>query len=156
MELEVPSVDRAARQAESLASRYGGYLVNSASWAQNGQISTRLTLAVPVINFDALHMALLDLGDLTGEHLSSRVTGDGYRAGSSYSHITVTLRASTYDWPHPRPTGWNPLVTFSQALYVSAAIFGFVVNALIWMVVVAGPFVLLGLALRALLRRWRK
>ncbi len=155
LELEVPSVDRAARQAEGLASHYGGYLVDSASWTTSGQVSTRLTLAVPSASFDAMHMALLDLGRLVGEQLSSRVTWSDYRPVSGYSYVTVTLRASSYEWPQPRQTGWNPLVTFSQALYVSAAIFGFVVNALIWIAVVAGPFVLLGLALRALLSRRR-
>jgi hypothetical protein len=153
MELEVGNAEWAARRAEDLTSRYGGYLADSVSWSPSGRFSTRLTLAVPAANFDALHIALLDLGDLVSEHLSSRETRSGYPSGSGYSYITITLYSINYERPGVQPYGWNPLSTLTRALQFSASIFGFAVNALIWVVVVAGPFVLLGLGLRALLRR---
>jgi hypothetical protein len=47
------------------------------------------------------------------------------------------------------------LTTFRAAFSVFAALFTYLVDILIWLTVVGGPFVLMGLGLRALVRRWR-
>ena len=58
--------------------------------------------------------------------------------------ITVEFRLAYYplrgSW---RPAVGNPERTFASALQVFTTIFGFLVDILIWLLVVVGPFVLL-------------
>lgn len=159
LELEVYETDSAARRAAQLAYDHGGYLVSSQSWSQNDRKYTTLTLAVPVAQFDTVRQSLLELGTLitenvSGDRVSPRAGADSW---NTFSNITVQLRPS----PAPRllpslPSfGWNPARTFEQAFGVFASIFTFLVDLVIWAAVVVGPFVLMGLGARALMRRLR-
>lgn len=153
--LEVWDVDAAAERAVTLASDYGGYLVESRAWQVDGRHQATLALAVPAPNFDGLRQGLLGLGTLIEETVSSQPKPIYPEAWSTFTQITVSLRPAAPaltlpDWPG---TGWNPGRTFSQAFGVTAAIFAFVADVLIWALVVVGPFVLVGLGLRALWRR---
>jgi hypothetical protein len=155
MEIEVPNVDRATRQAEKLADRYGGYLSSSQSWYTHGQKRAVIDLQVPSRNFDALVEALAGLGTLKSERLlTDRVNDDPYR-WSDYSQITLHLWASTHAWGEPFVRGWDPIQTYKRAFAVFASIFGFLVDIAIWLVVVAGPFVLIGWGVLQIARRWR-
>jgi hypothetical protein len=155
--LEVADVSRAAEAATRLAYDHGGYLVSSHTWYQDGRKHTTLTLAVPVPQFDALRNALLGLGTLVGETVSGEpkpIRGDDWR---TFSHITLHLQPapSAFSLPKLPVTGWDPARTFERAFGVFAAIFTFLVDIVIWATVVVGPFVLMGLGLRALARRMR-
>jgi hypothetical protein len=150
--LKVSQVTSTAERAVDLASLYGGYLEDASSWLQDGRTHITLVLAVPAAGFDALREDLLDLGKLENEQVSSdwtrRDLGWPY-----YFHITLTLKpraAATIAWPQTR---WNPGETFRQALDVFLSIFGFLADLLIWVVVVAGPFVLIALGVRLLCRK---
>jgi len=160
LELEVGSTDAAAQRATQLADDYGGYLVSSQSWYADSRKYTTLTLAVPVAQFETLRQSLLSLGSLVGERVSSDVvsiTGHGADAWNTFSTITVQFRPALPSFSLPSVTGpgWNPARTFEQAFRVFASIFTFLVDIVIWVVVVVGPFALMGLGLRALLRRLR-
>lgn len=153
--LEVWDVDAAAERAVTLASDYGGYLVESRAWQLEGRQQATLSLAVPAPNFDELRQALLDLGTLIEETVSSQPKPIYPEDWSTFTQITLSLRSAAPalklpDWPG---NGWNPARTFGQAFAVTAAIFAFVADILIWALVVVGPFVLVGLGLRALWRR---
>ncbi len=157
LELEVGSVERAAQQARALTEKAGGYLSAWDAWTQNDEPRLRLVIEVPAPAFSALRADLLGLGTLAGENASSTWAPDGYGWGV-YSEIVLTLRPKPSPWPDlpwPQPgwSGWNPLRTFQQAFGVSWGIFGFLVDIVIWVVVVAGPFVLLGLAVRWFVRK---
>lgn len=52
--------------------------------------------------------------------------------------------------------GWNPALTARAASGVLLTVFQLVVDGLIWMVVVAGPLVLMGVGAAAVLRRLRE
>ena len=150
--LEVSRVTSAAEQAVDLAARRGGYLESSNSWLQDGRTHMTLVLAVPSADFDGLREDLLDLGALRSE----QVSGEWIRARDEwpyYSHITLTLQPRAAAWPDWSISGWNPGRTFRQAWDVFVSIFGFLVDIVIWVVVVLGPFVLIALGVRAL---WRK
>jgi len=159
LELEVRDTDQAARRATQLAYEYGGYLVNSQSWFVEERKYTTLTLAVPVARFEAARQALSRLGALVGESISGDVVRTGYGADewNVYSNITVQLRpaAPSFSLPPLPRFGWSPVQTFQQAFGVFASIFTFLLDILIWIVVVVGPFVLMGLGVRALIRRFR-
>jgi hypothetical protein len=110
---------------------------------------------VPAANFDGLYAELQRLGTVTSEHIYSRWdgSGDGWRV---YSHITLQLCSKTSDWPSISLGSWHPLDTLRDAWGVTAAIFGFLLDLLIWVVVVAGPFVLIGLGARQLYLKLRQ
>ena len=154
LELEVSNVSNAARQAQDLTYELGGYLSSSSSWKQQGHTHTTLVLCVPAANFEGLYNRLLRLGT----SLSDSVYGkwvSGY-SPDSYSQITLTLRPRTINLPELPSFGWNPLRTFEQAFGVFVDIFGFIIDILIWLLVVLGPFVLIGLGMWALVKKFRK
>lgn len=156
MELEVWNVETSAAKAQELAQQYGGYMTSWDSWQNDGQAYIRLGLAVPAPYYSALYKDLLDLGTLLSQHTSGEWV-EGRYGWDVYSEITVSFQPRTVAWPKIRSPfgGWNPLRTFGQAFGVFWEIFGFIVDVLIWLVVVVGPFLLIALGLRVLIRRWK-
>lgn len=157
IELEVSNADRATSRAEDLAYGYGGYLVSSQSWRMDGKKNITLTLAVPAANFGYLRAALLDLGTVLSENVSGEWVQSGYGSNewNIYSQITLQLHSKAFSLPTISLGGWRPLQTLLQALGVSLSIFSFVVDFVIWIVVVLGPFVLLIWGVRLLYRKLR-
>lgn len=152
IELQVGSVEQSAQTARELTERYSGYLAGWNSWQQDDQTRIQLVLEVPAPSFSTLRADLLGLGELVNESASSTWEPSNYGPGM-YSEIILTLS--------PRPSilpaihlpsdwfgGWNPLNTFRQAFSVFWRVFGFVLDLLIWALVLFGPFILLGLGLR--------
>lgn len=146
----------AAGRAGELAYEYGGYLVGSHSWTQAGEESVSVTLAVPPYSFDALRDELLHLGKLESESVWGERTGYAPGGLPSYSQISVEFRSRTVAWRGIHIGSWDPGRTLARALQVSVAIFGFLADILIWIVVVLGPFVLLAWAGWALVSRLRR
>jgi hypothetical protein len=156
IELEVANVDTAAERAQGQAYNYGGYLVSSQSWSQDGKKYTTLVLAVPVPSFDRLREALLKLGTLKNESVTGELVSYGYGGQPNYSQITLHLKPRASGWPTVSIRGWDPGATISQAFEVFITIFGFLVDVLLWLVIVIGPFALIGWGGWALARRLRR
>lgn len=156
LELQVFDVEQATRQAERLTYDYGGYLESSSAWYQGRELCQTLVLAVPQPNYTALRRALLRLGTLQSEQVSGNLASGSTGSWEAYAHITVNLRPWAPSWIWHETPGWNPLRTFGRAMQVAAAIFSFLIDASIWVLVITGPFILLGWGLRALLRRLRR
>ena len=155
--LEVGDVDAAVTQAAAYAEAYGGYLAESRAWFEGEQKVAVVTLAVPAPNFEALRQAVLGLGRLVTETLAGQprpINGDAWGA---YTQIQVTLRPApaAFTLPALLVAGWAPGRTLARALGVSVTVFGFLADIVIWLVVVGGPFVVLGWGARALWRRSR-
>jgi hypothetical protein len=143
IELRVSDVDLAAEQAVQKAYDFGGYLESSQSWYVESHKNTSLVLAVPAYNFDLLRQSILGLGNLVNEKITGkRVTPREYEP--QYSHITLHLRPSDFALPQIDLPGWRPFQTLQSAFGVFLSIFGFLADILIWVIVVAGPFALLG------------
>lgn len=157
MEMEVRNPDSAAERSEERTDDYGGYLVGRQSWTQAGEQHIQLVLAVPAPNYEALHQAILNLGTLQSERVSGEWVSNRYgSAWSVYSEITVTFHPRYAARPVIVSTGWNPLRTFERAWQVFATLFGFVVDILIWIIVLVGPFILMVLGLRTVIRKlWK-
>ena len=155
LDLQVADVDAAAQRAERLAAAYNGYLTDSQTWLAGGQPQAALVLIVPPAQFDHFHQALLGLGDLAGEHVSGEVTSwsPPQEEWMTYSQINLHLSAQPALPSLPAST-WHPVQTFTRALSVVAAIFSVLSDIAIWIVVIGGPFLLLGLGLRWFVRRW--
>lgn len=60
------------------------------------------------------------------------------------------------DWRRDRERSWDPAETFRAAFGVFLKLFQLLVDALIWIAVVAGPFVLMGVGAVVILRRVRE
>lgn len=156
MRLSVSDVDWAAGRAIDLASQYGGYPASSTSWSQDGREIQYLTLAVPTSNFNALHQELLELGSLESESFSGDLVYTTPGGWTSYSQIRLQLEEKAFPRVSLPSIRWRPLRTLSNAFDVSLSILGFLTDVLIWIVVVLGPFVLIGWGLWALIRRARR
>ncbi len=153
LELEVSKLDRVSDRAIDLAYQYNGYLVNWQTWRSGDASHVSLVLAVPAANFDTAYNALSRLGEvvsqyISGEWVSSR-PGDGWNV---YSEITVQLNDLDTAWS-PQIGGWHPLRTLSSAWDVFTAIFGFLADVIIWLVVVLGPFLVLVFILYRVIKR---
>jgi hypothetical protein len=156
MEMEVANVETAVQAAAQLARDYGGYLADGRLRAEDGW--NTVTVVIPALYFDSVHNGLLGLGRLNREDISGVPVGGGPGAGveGAYSQITLHFRASAGSTWHPEPSpGWNPARTFERAWAWFTSIFAFLVDAVIWIVVVVGPFVLMGWGALALVRRLR-
>ena len=154
LELEVRNIDSAAERAEALAADYGGYLEYSQSWRSDGSRHASLVLAVPPRSFEALLDRLAGLGT----PLSQNITGQWVDVGRQwvvYSEITLQLHQKSPSWPSISIGDWQPLRTLQQALGVSATIFGFILDVVIWIVIVVGPFALLAWGLRRVYQKLR-
>jgi hypothetical protein len=154
LDMEVANVERAAERARKIAFDQGGYLVSAQSWYRDGDRHTTVVLAVPAYRFDHTRDDLLRLGSLIGEWVSSDLVSSGNGAWDAYSQITLYLHPRESAWPDVSLPKWRPVRTFEKAWDVFVSIFGFLLDIMIWVVVVAGPFVLFGWGLLKVYR-WR-
>jgi len=151
------------RAAAELARDYGGYVAGGdlgddghRDGGARGAGWSTLTLAVPAAQFDGAHNAVLSLGKLIREDISGKPLGGAtYQdSGSAYSYITIHFWQAARSVGRPS-FGWNPARTFEQAFGWFVSIFTVLADVIIWVVVVGGPFVLMGWGVVALWRRLR-
>ena len=155
LDMEVSDVERAAEHARDIAFEQGGYMVSSQSWYRDGEKHTTLVLAVPVPQFDRARDRLLQLGYLVGEWIASELVSSRQGIWDSYTQITIYLHPKDSNLPRIALPEWRPVRTFERAWGVFTSIFGYLLDIVIWVVVVAGPFVLIGLGIRKLIL-WRR
>jgi hypothetical protein len=151
--LEVAEVTGAADSAAALTQRYNGRVVE---WDCQGAVIF-LTLAAPQTRIERLQQALLGLGQVLaqGEWVNAACTRC---ANEAFIHLELRPLPTFYldlQPPLRQDDGgdWNPLWTFRRAWKVFTRIFAFLADGLIWLVVVAGPFIMLGLGVWALEKR---
>jgi hypothetical protein len=151
LKLWVSDVNQAAQEASQLAFSYNGSLINSKEWFENGERIISLELTVPTEQFKYLLLALHNLGNLASEQVDSAPIQDA--TYTPYAYITLQLYPGRVSYQPVTQLSWDPIRTFRRAFEVFVTIFGFIVDILIWILVVGGPFLLLGWALFALFRR---
>ena len=143
---------RVAGRAEDLVESYRGYRVDGQPYSCSTGKGYTLVLAVPGEHFEVVLKSLRRLGRVEYE-TTWREGPPGYRDG--WARVVLELRPSARAaWPRPE-NNWNPVTTFLSALRVAFLIFRVLVDVLIWVLVVAGPFAFVWLGLRALQRRLR-
>jgi len=153
LDLEVANVEYASKKAKEIAFEQHGYLVSSQSWYQDGDKHTTIVLSVPAMQFEATRDRLLRLGPLVGEWISSELVSNGFDNKEIYSQITVYLHPSDSILADLSLPQWRPVRTFEKAWDVFVSIFGFLLDVVIWVAVVAGPFVLVGWGIKKLIDR---
>ena len=155
LDLQVSDVERAAERAKEIAFDHNGYLVSAQSWYQDGEKHTTVVLAVPAFGFDPARSELLRLGSLVGEWVSSELISTSESDGDTYSHITVYLHPKDFAWPEISLPKWRPVRTFEKAWGVFISIFGVLLDMVIWVAVVAGPFLLIGWGIKRFIQ-WQQ
>jgi hypothetical protein len=153
LEITVTNTQSAAERAEQWAYDCGGFLSSSQFFEQDGKIYSILVIQIPSREFDPFRERLLRLGRLENERVDGKWVDTDHSGWESYSQVILSLEPAGFDWPAVQPPSWRPLRTLEHALQVSLSILGFLVDVLIWVVVVAGPFVLLGWGLKKLIPR---
>jgi hypothetical protein len=156
LDLEVSSVERAVEQAKEIAFDQNGYLVSAQSWYRDGEQHSTVVLAVPAYRFDNTRDDLLRLGTLVGEWISSDLVSGSDGRRDTFSQITLYLHPRESRFPEISLPKWRPVRTFEKAWAVFTSIFGFLLDILIWVIVVAGPFVLIGWGVKKALQWWRR
>lgn len=156
VDLEVNSLPDAIDETQSLAGRYGGYTTYIYLWTQDDTEHATVIVSVPSVNYDALHDRVLRLGSLQEETIIGEISSNSHRGSSQIEMSTITVHMTEKGWV-TRSTGggWRPLNTFLDAFDVAAVIFQFLIDALIWVAVVAGPFVLIFWGIKHLSKRWQ-
>ena len=155
-DMDVSNVEHAAERAKEIAFEQGGYLVSINSWFRDGEKHTTVLLAVPAHRFDSTRDDLLRLGTLAGEWISSELVPIGIGEQGTYSQITIYLHPKDSALPEISLPKWRPVRTFGRAWNVFVSIFGFLLDIVIWVIVVVGPFLLIGWGIRWLFQRWQK
>lgn len=156
LDLQVSDVEHAAERAKEIAFDHHGYLVSAQSWYRDGEKHTTVVLAVPAFGFDAARSELLRLGSLVGEWVSSELISANVNEWDTYSHITIYLHHKGSTLPEISLPKWRPVRTFEKAWDVFISIFGFLLDIVIWVTVVAGPFLLIGWVIQRLIQWTRK
>ncbi len=151
LELEVSNTDKATEEAKDIAIKYGGYLLSSHTWFQNGDKHITAVIHIPAVHFESARGDLLRLGEVLSEHVSGDASG-----WNSFSTFTIHFHPKSFDLPSISLPNWRPARTFQKAWQVFATIFGFLVDVVIWVAVVAGPFVLIGWLVWKFILRKRK
>ena len=144
LDLEVWNVERATERAKEIAFEQDGYLVSAQSWYRDGEKHTNIVLAIPSYQFDRARDDLLRLGHLTGEWISSDLVSHGDAAQDIYAQITIYLQPQELVIPEISLPKWRQVRTFERAWSVFVSIFSFLLDVIIWVLVVAGPFALIG------------
>jgi hypothetical protein len=157
LSLQVDDVLAATDQAIDLTQQYGGWVIDRSCRGAGVDQIVNLVLAVPPANHARLRRALLGLGRIVDQDAWDDTGGCSTCADTSYIYLELYPSAQPWDAVPPAPgeESGNPAETFYRAWQVTAAIFTFLLNILIWIFVVVGPFVLIGLGILALVRRAR-
>jgi hypothetical protein len=158
LDMRVRSVSRAFEEIKSLAHEHGGYVTTAQIWYEDRDEHATIAVSVPVFNFDLLYDRIVRLGSLDNETISGELRSHApyERDEMIMSTITVHLEERS-SISFPRTSDWHAASTFLQAFDVASTIFRFLLDAAIWVIVVAGPFVVLGWAVRRyILRRARQ
>jgi hypothetical protein len=153
LELLVSNTDRSAEKVNTIALRNGGYLVSSQAWYQDSRRHFSITIAVPAYNYPSTYRSLLALGKLESERVTGELVSEGYGGWTPYSHISVHLKPRSKPLLSLPSFNWDPMNTLNSAFSVFVSIFGFLLDVLIWIVVVIGPFILIGWGVKAILTR---
>jgi hypothetical protein len=154
LDMEVSNVERAVERAQEIAFKAGGYLISAQSWYRDGEKHSTVVLAVPVYRFDSVWDDLTRLGKLSGEWISSELASPGSSTSQQYSQITVYFHPKESALPKISLPNFHPLNTIEKAFGVFVSIFGFILDILIWIIIVIGPFILFGWGIRRLIHWW--
>jgi hypothetical protein len=158
IEIEVPDTDAALQRATDLAYAYDGFVLSPQFWTTAGGRHISLQISVPDYQGERLVNELLQLGNVYRNQQTSRQNGpipNGCPRCQRRTEISLQLDSIVpyYNPPLINWGSWRPVDTIQRAWQVFVAIFSFLADAAIWIIVVVGPFALIVWGVIALIRR---
>lgn len=156
IDLQVQSIPSSVDDIIELAGKYGGYTTYAYIWYQDTDEHATVIVSVPTFNFDSLYDRITRLGKLLDETIIGELSSSSNRDNSKLEMSTITVhltKKSTFT--SPSVGEWRPLSTFADAFEVASAIFRFLFDVIIWIAVIAGPFVLIWWLFRQAAKRWK-
>jgi len=151
LEMRVRSISNAFEEIKDLAHEYGGYITTAQIWYEDRDANATVVVSVPVYNFDLIYDELMRIGILESENIRGELDSYPAHGHDKWVMSTITLNLSERSTLHlPDFPDWHAANTFRQAFGVVAVIFRFLFDAVIWIVVVLGPFALIGWVTRKL------
>ncbi len=157
LEIEVWNVEAATEEVCQLVYNLDGYIEDSQAYHAAGWTFSRMEISVPNRHFEDLNQDLAKLGRVIHSYVITNQVKSGLgRYPSNTSYLTLIIRSRQASRVQIIQPGWNPLRTLHNAIDVSINLFSFLINLAIWVLVVTGPFFLIGwLAFRAYKRMKR-
>lgn len=154
LELAVADVDNAVNRATTIASDFGGYVISSQTWYDNGQRHETTVLAVPLDFAGSTRQSLLRLGSLIQDRVSETVLSTGQ--GVPFAQITVQFepgRPAPIRLPAEQVRPVTLADTFRWVGAMIVSLFQSLANIIMLLAVLAVPVVLILLGVITLLRR---
>ncbi len=147
LELGVTDVAESEAALAEIAAQHNGYVQEATAWYENDQRHSAVTLRIPAYAFQAARTEVRALGRVRDEWGQASPC----RPGTGYAQITVYLHPKSGGSPPSRP-----LRTLQRAWGVTLTLFGYLLDALIWLTVVGGPIALLAWGAYTLYRKIRR
>ena len=151
IEMRVSSISNAFEEIKDLSHEYGGYITTAQIWYEDRDENATVVVSVPVNNFDLIYDEILRIGTLESESIRGELDPYPAHGHDDWTMSTITIHLSERSSLHlPEFPDWHAANTFRQAFGVVAVIFRFLFDAAIWILVVLGPFALIGWVVRKL------
>lgn len=151
IDIRVRSISNAFEQIRDMAYEYGGYITTAQIWYEDRDENATVVVSVPVYNFDLIYDEIMQLGTVESETIRGELEPYPGHGHDDWIMSTITVNLSERSSLHlPEFPDWHAANTFQQAFGVVAVIFRFLFDAAIWIVVVLGPFALIGWVARKL------
>lgn len=172
MSLNIFNTDETALYVNQLTHDHGGYCIVSNTSYQGKYKYATLTLTLPLTRFQDVQQAMQGLGQLSIQSIPNELqrTIQPTRDWDTFVNLTLHLRPILTEpisnvEPQPQPVPDPPpavpveppsraFQTFESAFGVTTGIFAFVLDITIWILVVAGPFIVLTLIIRWIYSRY--
>jgi hypothetical protein len=146
--LLVAQPEHAAYAVVQAVQASGGYVFEQFEHYEKGERHVVIEANVPTNRLKSFEASFAGIGNLSGSSSSA------FHSGEYMTQVRVTLSPKIPPAGYVEIRGWRPGKTFEAALGVLGSILRVLVDFLIWLGVLIGPFVVLGYIIRyALIRR---
>lgn len=151
IDMRVRSISKAFEEIKDLAYEYGGFITTAQIWYEDRDENATVVVSAPVYNFDLIYDEIMRIGTIESETIRGELDPYPGYGHDEWVMSTITINLSERSSLHlPEFPDWHAANTFRQAFGVVAVIFRFLFDAAIWIVVVLGPFALIGWVARKL------
>jgi hypothetical protein len=157
IDMEVWDIQSAIDQIIPLVNDQGGYLDDLKRKELAARSYARLEFTIPN---DRINFVIREL-EKSGNPINSKGFYDQLileveKHPTGFSHLMIYLHQKSRWEPNTNSFGWNPVRTLQRAWVVSNGIFRFLLDVFIWIIVVTGPFFLVGWLIYMGVKRYKR
>ena len=152
LELEVRDIQRAVDSILEIAEDNGGFMISIHQWTEDNYPVAQIVISIPAAHFEAAWSQLTRVGRSMGYHVSpdpNPVPG----SFSASSEITITLYQKSWLSLFAGLRNTHLADTLRHAWEILSSLLIFLFDVIVWLLVVVGPFGLLGWGIIKIIRR---